>query len=90
MSFLQRLWQEGYLSFDKPVQDYVPEFPEKHFDGEKVKIYFMLHTHMFSCNLYIFPVGRNHFETFIKSPVRYSSLRKGACASVSQNSIRSQ
>jgi serine beta-lactamase-like protein LACTB len=47
MSFLQRLWQEGYLSFDKPVQDYVPEFPEKRFDGEKVKIYFMLHTNVF-------------------------------------------
>ena len=37
-SFLQRLWQEGKLSFDKPIQEYVPEFPEKYFDGEKVCI----------------------------------------------------
>ncbi|XP_029431256.1 serine beta-lactamase-like protein LACTB, mitochondrial isoform X2 [Rhinatrema bivittatum] len=38
MMAVARLWQEGKLDFDAPVQNYVPEFPEKEFEGEKVTI----------------------------------------------------
>lgn len=31
-----RLWEEGKLDLDAPVQKYVPEFPEKTFQGEAV------------------------------------------------------
>ncbi|XP_035251773.1 serine beta-lactamase-like protein LACTB, mitochondrial isoform X1 [Anguilla anguilla] len=33
-----RLWAEGRLDLDAPVQKYVPEFPEKQFEGEAVTI----------------------------------------------------
>ncbi|KAM6960610.1 serine beta-lactamase-like protein LACTB, mitochondrial [Aplochiton taeniatus] len=33
-----RLWEEGKLDLDAPVQKYVPEFPQKQFDGEDVTI----------------------------------------------------
>ncbi|XP_056307766.1 serine beta-lactamase-like protein LACTB, mitochondrial isoform X2 [Danio aesculapii] len=33
-----RLWQDGKIDLDAPVQKYVPEFPEKQFDGENVTI----------------------------------------------------
>ncbi|XP_056307804.1 LOW QUALITY PROTEIN: serine beta-lactamase-like protein LACTB, mitochondrial [Danio aesculapii] len=33
-----RLWQDGKIDLDAPVQKYVPEFPEKEFDGENVTI----------------------------------------------------
>ncbi|CAB1323175.1 unnamed protein product [Coregonus sp. 'balchen'] len=33
-----RLWEEGKLDLDAPVQKYVPEFPQKQFDGEDVII----------------------------------------------------
>ncbi|XP_066525318.1 serine beta-lactamase-like protein LACTB, mitochondrial isoform X2 [Hoplias malabaricus] len=33
-----RIWEEGKLDLDAPVQKYVPEFPEKQFDGEDVTI----------------------------------------------------
>ncbi|XP_031420326.1 serine beta-lactamase-like protein LACTB, mitochondrial isoform X2 [Clupea harengus] len=33
-----RLWEEGMLDLDAPVQKYVPEFPEKTFEGEAVTI----------------------------------------------------
>ncbi|MBN3301350.1 LACTB protein, partial [Amia calva] len=35
---LARLWEEGKLDLDVPVQTYVPEFPEKEFEGEPVTI----------------------------------------------------
>ena len=31
-----KLWEAGKLDLDKPVQHYVPDFPEKEFMGEKV------------------------------------------------------
>lgn len=31
-----RLWEEGKLDLDAPVQKYVPEFPKKQFEGEDV------------------------------------------------------
>ncbi|KAM4676871.1 serine beta-lactamase-like protein LACTB, mitochondrial [Discoglossus pictus] len=38
MAALAKLWEEGKLNLDAPVQQYVPEFPEKTFEGEKVTI----------------------------------------------------
>ncbi len=35
---LMQLYQEGKVDLDAPVQDYVPDFPEKTFQGEKVKV----------------------------------------------------
>ncbi|PSN47530.1 Serine beta-lactamase-like protein LACTB [Blattella germanica] len=37
MAVVARLWQEGKLDLDKPVQDYVPSFPKKKFNKEEVK-----------------------------------------------------
>lgn len=39
MAVVAKLWQEGSLSFDLPVQHYVVEFPEKDFNGERVSLY---------------------------------------------------
>lgn len=36
MTAVAKLWEEGRLDLDAPVQKYVPEFPEKEFEGEKV------------------------------------------------------
>lgn len=38
MTAVAKLWEEGRLDLDAPVQKYVPEFPEKEFEGEKVAI----------------------------------------------------
>ncbi|XP_053318043.1 serine beta-lactamase-like protein LACTB, mitochondrial [Spea bombifrons] len=38
MAAIAKLWEEGRLDLDAPVQKYVPEFPEKEFEGEKVVI----------------------------------------------------
>ncbi|CAB3373142.1 Hypothetical predicted protein [Cloeon dipterum] len=38
MAMVAKLWQDGKLDIDKPVQDYVPTFPKKTFNGEKVDI----------------------------------------------------
>lgn len=34
-----RLWEDGKIDLDAPVQKYVPEFPEKLFEGEKVSVF---------------------------------------------------
>lgn len=36
MVALAKLWEAGKLDLDLPVQHYVPEFPEKEYEGEKV------------------------------------------------------
>lgn len=36
MAAALKLWEEGKLDLDAPVQKYVPEFPEKEFEGKKV------------------------------------------------------
>lgn len=36
MVAVAKLWEEGKLDLDAPVQKYVPEFPEKEYEGEKV------------------------------------------------------
>uniref|UniRef100_A0A8C5P9Q9 Tropomyosin 1 n=1 Tax=Leptobrachium leishanense TaxID=445787 RepID=A0A8C5P9Q9_9ANUR len=38
MAAIAKLWEEGRLDLDVPVQKYVPEFPEKEFEGEKVTL----------------------------------------------------
>ncbi|XP_075713789.1 serine beta-lactamase-like protein LACTB, mitochondrial [Rhinoderma darwinii] len=38
MTAVAKLWEEGRLDLEAPVQKYVPEFPEKEFEGEKVTI----------------------------------------------------
>ena len=38
MAVVARLWQEGKLDLDKPVQHYVPSFPNKKFDKQEVAI----------------------------------------------------
>ncbi|XP_072348706.1 LOW QUALITY PROTEIN: serine beta-lactamase-like protein LACTB, mitochondrial [Scyliorhinus torazame] len=38
MTAIAKLWENGKLDFDAPVQKYVPEFPEKEYKGEKVTI----------------------------------------------------
>ncbi|XP_016048141.2 serine beta-lactamase-like protein LACTB, mitochondrial [Erinaceus europaeus] len=38
MVALARLWEAGKLDLDAPVQHYVPEFPEKEYEGEKVSV----------------------------------------------------
>ena len=36
MVALAKLWEAGKLDLALPVQHYVPEFPEKEYEGEKV------------------------------------------------------
>ncbi|NXU92624.1 LACTB protein, partial [Xiphorhynchus elegans] len=38
MMAVAKLWEEGKLDLDAPVQKYVPEFPEKVYEGEKVTV----------------------------------------------------
>lgn len=40
MMAVAKLWEEGKLDLDAPVQKYVPEFPEKVYEGEKVCSFF--------------------------------------------------
>jgi serine beta-lactamase-like protein LACTB, mitochondrial len=36
MAIVAKLWQDGKLDIDKPVQNYVPSFPQKTYDGKEV------------------------------------------------------
>ncbi|GIY58024.1 serine beta-lactamase-like protein LACTB, mitochondrial [Caerostris darwini] len=38
MTAVAKLWEQGKLDLDKPVQEYVPTFPQKTYDGKKVTI----------------------------------------------------
>ncbi|XP_057398043.1 serine beta-lactamase-like protein LACTB, mitochondrial isoform X4 [Balaenoptera acutorostrata] len=38
MVAIAKLWEAGKLDLDIPVQHYVPEFPEKEYEGEKVSV----------------------------------------------------
>ncbi|KAK3598506.1 hypothetical protein CHS0354_001044 [Potamilus streckersoni] len=38
MAAVARMWESGDLDIDKPIQHYVPSFPEKYWNGEKVTI----------------------------------------------------
>ena len=37
MTTLAKLWEEGKIDLDAPVQKYVPYFPVKKFEGEEVR-----------------------------------------------------
>nr|CAD7459355.1 unnamed protein product [Timema tahoe] len=38
IAVVAKLWEDGKLDIDKPVQHYVPSFPKKTFDGNEVSI----------------------------------------------------
>ncbi|XP_055346819.1 serine beta-lactamase-like protein LACTB, mitochondrial [Paramacrobiotus metropolitanus] len=38
MTIIAKLWEEGKLDLDKPIQEYVPDFPFKEFNGKPVTI----------------------------------------------------
>ncbi|CAC5419656.1 LACTB [Mytilus coruscus] len=38
MGMVAKLWENGVLDLDKPVQHYLPQYPVKNFDGQKVDI----------------------------------------------------
>lgn len=38
MALLASMWEKGQIDIDKPVQEYVPYFPFKKFDGKEVTI----------------------------------------------------
>ncbi len=37
MAMLAKLMEEGKIDIDKPIQTYLPTYPEKYVDGEKVR-----------------------------------------------------
>jgi len=41
MVAIAQLWEQGKLDLDKPVQHYVPSWPDKVFKGQKVCIQMM-------------------------------------------------
>jgi len=57
MTVVARLWQEGKLDIDKSIQEYVPTWPEKSWDGKKVSAVFF--THLF--RFYLFYLGKYIF-----------------------------
>ncbi|KAK6184879.1 hypothetical protein SNE40_007241 [Patella caerulea] len=38
MAVVGKLWEDGKLNIDKPIQQYLPDFPQKEVDGKKVQI----------------------------------------------------
>ncbi|GFR21852.1 serine beta-lactamase-like protein LACTB, mitochondrial [Trichonephila clavata] len=38
MAAVAKLWEQGKLDLDKPVQEYIPSFPQKSFNGKPVTI----------------------------------------------------
>lgn len=50
MTAVAKLWEEGKIDLDKPIQDYVPYFPSKDFEGKPVIItLYALHFVYFVC-----------------------------------------
>lgn len=39
MAVVAKLWENGDLDLDKPVNEYLPEFPQKTWEGKKVSGY---------------------------------------------------
>lgn len=37
MAMVARLWEEGKLDLDAPVQKYAPAFPVKYYNGKQVR-----------------------------------------------------
>ena len=42
MAAVAKLWEQGKLDLDKPVQHYVPQWPVKTFNGEEVCLLFVI------------------------------------------------
>lgn len=38
MAAVAKLWEEGKLNLDKPIQEYVPSFPQKTYEGKPVEL----------------------------------------------------
>jgi len=45
MVALAQLWEQGKLDLDKPVQHYVPSWPDKVYKGKKV-LYYQFTVHL--------------------------------------------
>lgn len=39
MAAVAKLWENGDLDLDKPINEYLPEFPQKAWEGKKVSDY---------------------------------------------------
>ncbi|XP_076305133.1 LOW QUALITY PROTEIN: serine beta-lactamase-like protein LACTB, mitochondrial [Tachypleus tridentatus] len=64
-----KLWEEKKLDLDKPIQEYVPNFPEKCFENEKV---------MLTCRHLVSHLGgiRHYDKPFLKSETDSTSKQK--------------
>nr|7V21_A Chain A, Serine beta-lactamase-like protein LACTB, mitochondrial [Homo sapiens]7V21_B Chain B, Serine beta-lactamase-like protein LACTB, mitochondrial [Homo sapiens]7V21_C Chain C, Serine beta-lactamase-like protein LACTB, mitochondrial [Homo sapiens]7V21_D Chain D, Serine beta-lactamase-like protein LACTB, mitochondrial [Homo sapiens] len=68
MVALAKLWEAGKLDLDIPVQHYVPEFPEKEYEGEKVSVTTrLLISHLSGIRHYGELYLREKFENSIES-----------------------
>ncbi|KAM5292504.1 serine beta-lactamase-like protein LACTB, mitochondrial isoform 2-T2 [Ctenodactylus gundi] len=85
MVALAKLWEAGKLDLDLPVQHYVPEFPEKEYEGEKVSVTTRLLISHLS--------GIRHYEKDmkkVKEEKAYKALRmmKGTLESDEEKELR--
>uniref|UniRef100_G1QFE1 Beta-lactamase-related domain-containing protein n=1 Tax=Myotis lucifugus TaxID=59463 RepID=G1QFE1_MYOLU len=67
MVAIAKLWETGKLDLDIPVQHYVPEFPEKEYEGEKVSVTTRLLISHLS--------GIRHYEKDMKKVKAYKALK---------------
>jgi hypothetical protein len=72
MVALAKLWEAGKLDLDVPVQHYVPEFPEKEYEGEKV-VKFTVH---FTNGVGIFVKfeGKDLYLTFLQQQLKMHTI----------------
>ena len=66
---LLQLWQRGLVDLDAPIQQYVPEFPRKEFNGKPVDIT----TRQLLCHL----AGIRHYEKKVKGMLSCSEASEG-------------
>ncbi|XP_050034803.1 serine beta-lactamase-like protein LACTB, mitochondrial [Dermacentor andersoni] len=72
MTTVAKLWEEGKIDLDKPIQDYVPSFPKKTFDGKPVVITLR--------DLVSHVAGIRHYATSKNSPpTKDASSRDSEC-----------
>ncbi|XP_072258184.1 serine beta-lactamase-like protein LACTB, mitochondrial [Pyxicephalus adspersus] len=81
MTAVAKLWEEGRLDLDAPVQKYVPEFPEKEFEGEKVTIT----TRLLASHL----SGIRHYEKDIQK-IRNRAAKKSESAASPESSTEKE
>ncbi|XP_013780104.1 serine beta-lactamase-like protein LACTB, mitochondrial [Limulus polyphemus] len=69
MIAIGKLWEEKKLDLDKPIQEYVPNFPEKYFENEKVTL---------TCRHLVSHLGgiRHYDKPFLKSNTDSTSKQK--------------